>query len=232
MSSTAWEALGDSTTSRACSANGAFGRISSHSKTDQNVDHKRPIVVLGILIPPRGITRSLWWPAESVLVTQNGALFPWRLSTLGKLRHHTTSRPRGVARRAACRTSWHFSNENFGKNVCVVAWYGWRHSEDSSIMSHLPTVQASTSSSSSPTVAFTSVVTLALGLCWTIPRAHVSSGGRCKFKVVRSILDPCSHLSSNYPITMSLVCPICLPETIVTDDGPCSSSEEFTLSQE
>ena len=47
-------------------------------------------------------------------------------------------------RRTTCRTSWHFLNEVFGKNVCVVAWYGWRHSEDSSVMSHLPTVQAST----------------------------------------------------------------------------------------
>ena len=40
-----------------------------------------------------------------------------------------------------CWTSWHFSNEDFGKNVCVVARYEWRHSEDSSVMSHLPTVQ-------------------------------------------------------------------------------------------
>ena len=201
---------GDSTTSRACSADGAFGRISSHSNTDQNVDQKRSIVVLGISIPPRGMARSMWWPTETLLVPQNGALSPWWLCTLGKPCHHTTSRLRGGARRAACRTSWHFSNEDFGKNVCVVARYGWRHSEDSSIMPHLPTVQASTSSSSSPTVemALPSMVTLALGLCWTVPRAHVSSGGRCTFEVVRSIPDACSHLSSNYPTTTSLICPV------------------------
>ena len=45
------------------------------------------------------------------------------------------------------------------------------------------------------------VVTHALELCWTIPWAHVSSGGRCTVKVVRSIPDARSHLSSNYPTT-------------------------------
>ena len=96
----------------------------------------------------------------------------------GEAASSATSRPRGGARRATCQTSWHFLNEDFGKNVCVVAQYGWRHSEDSSVVSHLPTVQASPSFNSSTTmeVALPSLVTLALGLCWTIPWPHISSG--------------------------------------------------------
>ena len=105
-------------------------------------------------------------------------------------------------RRTSCRTSWHFLNEVFGKNVCVVSQYGWRHSEASSIMSHLPTVQASSSSNSSTTMeaALPSMVTLALGLC--------SSCCRCPFEIVKSISDACIHLSSNYPTTTSPICPV------------------------
>ena len=54
------------------------------------------------------------------------------------------------------------------------------------------------------------VVTLALGLCWTIPWAHISNCCRS-------------------PTTMSPICPVWPTTEIVTDNGPCFSSEEFTF---
>ena len=64
-------------------------------------------------------------------------------------------------------------------------------------------------------------------LCRTIPRSDVSGAGRCLYQVARGATNVLYHHRRNSGEVEVHLCSPCLPQRIVTDNGPQFTSREF-----